>query len=274
MEKLLISCDLDETLLTTNKKISLLSKLYIRWFCKKGNIFVINTGRAYQSATRFYKDLKLKNMPIVAGNGSTIVYLDKDYNVKESIELYFNKETLLDILNDFEPYVLGCNIGDLNNHIVLDGGYVPTWIDWTKAKINIMRVKNIKEHIPEKPLIANIYIKEMNVDEINSKMSKYNDIEYRLWHVHDDIYSFEIFNTGVGKGNAMLFLANKHGVKFENVFAFGDQTNDIDMIKKAKYGIAMKNACKPLKDIAKYHTCYDNNHSGVVRYMLKKQYKK
>ena len=105
MKKRLISCDLDETLLTTNKKIPLFTRLYIRHFCKKGNVFVINTGRAYQSAMRFYNALKLKDMLHLVGNDVHNTYLiRKDKGLSDKILGYIGEDRFEEFFRIFSNF--------------------------------------------------------------------------------------------------------------------------------------------------------------------------
>ncbi len=72
------------------------------------------------------------------------------------------------------------------------------------------------------------------------------------------VYSYdrgrECFNSDVSKSEALRWVANKLGISMDEVMAFGDSDNDIDMLKAAKIGVAMGNATKTTKDIADYIT--------------------
>ena len=52
-------------------------------------------------------------------------------------------------------------------------------------------------------------------------------------------------------------------------FAFGDQLNDIPMLKEADFGVAVNNAKQAVKDIADYITEYDCDNLGVLRFLEK-----
>ena len=51
--------------------------------------------------------------------------------------------------------------------------------------------------------------------------------------------------------------------------AFGDQYNDLSMIKEAHYGVAMINAVEDLKKETIYFTTSDFNHNGVIKFIKK-----
>ena len=49
-----------------------------------------------------------------------------------------------------------------------------------------------------------------------------------------------------------------------SVVAFGDTSNDIEMLSEVGYGYAMKNATDDLLKVADKVTRYDNNHTGLL----------
>ena len=72
------------------------------------------------------------------------------------------------------------------------------------------------------------------------------------------VYSYdkgrECFNSDVSKSEALKWVADKLGITMDEVMAFGDSDNDIDMLKAAEIGIAMGNANDVTKAIADYVT--------------------
>ena len=73
----------------------------------------------------------------------------------------------------------------------------------------------------------------------------------------------EISDIEGGKSTGLKFLAGYLGVERENIAAFGDADNDIDMLEYAGCGIAMDNATDNLKAVADYVTIHHND-DGVA----------
>jgi hydroxymethylpyrimidine pyrophosphatase-like HAD family hydrolase len=71
------------------------------------------------------------------------------------------------------------------------------------------------------------------------------------------------------KWHAALKYAERCGIKQEEIIAIGDDSNDLEMIRYAGLGIAMKNALDFVKPMADLVTEYDNNQSGVGRVLKK-----
>ncbi|MFV0479245.1 MAG: Cof-type HAD-IIB family hydrolase [Anaerorhabdus sp.] len=65
---------------------------------------------------------------------------------------------------------------------------------------------------------------------------------------------FDIFSKETTKARSIESFLNLKGFTWENVIVFGDAENDLDMIKKAKIGVAMGNAKENVKKEADFVT--------------------
>lgn len=74
----------------------------------------------------------------------------------------------------------------------------------------------------------------------------------------------EINSARAGKGKALLALAELLGIPREDTVAFGDGTNDCEMLEMAGLGVAMANADPQVKALADEIT-EPNNAAGVAK---------
>lgn len=86
-------------------------------------------------------------------------------------------------------------------------------------------------------------------------------------------YAFEskfidVMKKGCSKKNAIDFLANKLGIKKEEIIVMGDGSNDLSMFECAGLKIAMENAKEELKEKADFITA-SNNEDGVAKAIQK-----
>jgi hypothetical protein len=65
-----------------------------------------------------------------------------------------------------------------------------------------------------------------------------------------DLSIVDILPAGCSKGSALLRLAERHGVKAEEILAIGDNWNDVSMLEVAGRGVLMGNAPDDLKSVA------------------------
>ena len=75
--------------------------------------------------------------------------------------------------------------------------------------------------------------------------------------------NIEINSGGATKGQALEGLCRHLGVDMAQVMAFGDGSNDIDMLQTAGMGVAMQNGEPEVRAAADYVTG-SNNDGGVA----------
>jgi len=75
------------------------------------------------------------------------------------------------------------------------------------------------------------------------------EIERYPYPGHGDSY-LEFMALGVSKTSAIEFLAGRLGFGLDQVMAFGDGTNDVDMLASVGLGVAMENATEEAKRAA------------------------
>lgn len=80
--------------------------------------------------------------------------------------------------------------------------------------------------------------------------------------VPSDRHLLEIMTGGVNKAQAMAQFCQLRQLDLRCVAAFGDQYNDLEMLQRAGYGIAMGNAPEPIRRAAGRVTA-DHDHDGV-----------
>lgn len=80
--------------------------------------------------------------------------------------------------------------------------------------------------------------------------------------------NIEVTKKGVSKGSGLLWLGEYLGIKPEEMIAFGDSGNDLDMLRVAGIGVAMGNAEREAKEVADYITA-PNTDNGVAKALAK-----
>ncbi|MDR2656746.1 MAG: Cof-type HAD-IIB family hydrolase [Oscillospiraceae bacterium] len=76
--------------------------------------------------------------------------------------------------------------------------------------------------------------------------------------------NIEIMPSGIHKGYAVSQLADRLGIRLDQVMAFGDNDNDASMLAAVGYGVAMGNAADAARSAARY-TTDSNTHNGVAK---------
>lgn len=84
---------------------------------------------------------------------------------------------------------------------------------------------------------------------------------------NEDHCTFEFQDPHVNKGVALEKLAEKHHIPLDEVMAFGDQDNDIGLIRTAGWGVCMSNGCDESKAVAQAITEHSVEDDGVGHYL-------
>lgn len=265
----MIVCDMDGTLLNSNKKVSEENFKAINYAMGKNVLVMLATGRMYTSAKLFAKKLNLHPC-IIACNGALIQnYLTQEKYYEKPIKknLYRSLFKLLEENNlhyyfytdkyfytsEFKYSALHYmnNNKNLKKDEQIDIKLIDDVDMLIESNLNILKF-----------IIIDDDIKKLKV--IKQKLSQIDDIEIsQSW-----INNIEIMSESVSKGNAVKLISKKLEIMPENIMAIGDHMNDISMIKNVGYGIAMKNGEKELKDLA-FDITDSNDDNGVASAIYK-----
>ena len=79
----------------------------------------------------------------------------------------------------------------------------------------------------------------------------------------------EFLKKGVDKGIGLQRLSEFYRIKRENIIAFGDGENDVEMLKFAGMGVALSNAKEEVKKVADCVLEWDNNQAGIAKFLSK-----
>ncbi len=215
---------------------------------EKGYVVVLASGRDLVSIG----DLHLsENVDYFIGaNGSFI------YDTKAKKNIWSTKLSLSDF-TDYKEQVLDKHIEEINNVILSDD-----------KNVFVYSYEQIREHWFWKDFYKkfkpfNLHTTEMNLDEfhlitINCLNKKLIDISQNYFDNNNSTLSVQAFwNNGffvsekdLNKAETMERLAHILNFTVDQVIAFGDGENDIQMIQRAGMGIAMANGIDQLKNIA------------------------
>ena len=272
-DKYLASVDLDATLLKDDKSISDFSKKFIKDFVSQGNYFIINTGRPFQSAVNFLKELDIVQ-PVIVTNGGAIVYFNETYTEVKDYKIFpMEKEIVKDFNKEIKEYLDTAIVTSIFNIYSYDFSKCPFWVIHESDMVKFIE-GDIASLLDYDPIRSEYYVKEKYVNNFLEILNKdkykahFNVID---WGVHENnIHSFEVTSKNGNKGSTMLYLARELGIPVENTFAFGDQLNDLEMIIQANDGVAMINARDEVKEKANNVTSFSNEEDGVVKYLIEK----
>lgn len=266
-KKYLIAIDIDGTLLNKNKKISFITKCYLRKLSKQGHIIVLASGRPFHSLERYYKELRLTG-PVICYNG-LLTFNPCDPSFKRFGEPY-TKEEINGLKEMFFPKHSKNYMLQSEESLYFDKFDKYLAYFFGKEDINVYEdydLSKINEEIWT--IVFDVNDKNDN-NLILEKVKSYKNLSVRFW-TNDHYY--EVFKFGYDKSNAVQYLMNYFNIDKDDIIVFGDADNDVSMFAVAGTSVCMSNS-KSKEALAKASlvSLKDNNHNGIyhsLRYIFK-----
>ncbi len=254
----LIVTDMDGTLLNEEHEISSFNKLALKKAADKGIEIAIATGRIYESAIKYARELGI-NTPMICCNGALI----KEENGNIIYEEPINHKQCEEIISILEKHKIYYQCFTDNTIFT---PYINEWLKKYQMQedlnITIIESKDIKNQIKGKNILKFLIIEE-NLDlleELRKELKLIEDIELTKSFFNN----IEIMKKGINKGSAVESLGKYLGIDKSEIITFGDNHNDLTMITYAGMGVAMGNAEDIVKKNSNYITC-KNTEDGVAK---------
>lgn len=255
MDKKLIALDLDGTLLNSDGIVSEATKAHLQKLKEQGHIVTIATGRILNRALVGTDGAEFANY--IVSDAGAAVFKNNGIN-KEWEEVYaqvLSKDTVKNISSYYDKdKFMTINICDRNKIHHYD------------------QTVNITEFLENVDEIIHVSVTFINNEFVEGYLKIYTEKFPNLKvEVMQDSFGevkwLEIAQKGVEKYKGITEVAKLEGILNENIIAFGDGLNDVDMLKKCGVGVAMKNALSEVKEQADYITSRTNNENGVAEFL-------
>ncbi|HLR61701.1 MAG TPA: HAD family hydrolase [Lentibacillus sp.] len=259
-EKHLIAVDLDGTLLTDDKQISMRNKQTLKKAIGEGHIVVIATGRPHRASIDYYQALGL-DTPMVNFNGALIHHpTDDKWDVLHNPMPVRTAHRIVDACYDLDVHNI---LAEVMDSVYLDQ-YDEQIMDIFQAtrQDSPFTIGSLKNKLQTDPTSLLIHPKEDNIDTLRRHLDDYHAelIEHRKWGAPWNM--IEIVKKGLNKAVGLKKIAHYYHIPDERIIAFGDEDNDLEMIDYAGVGVAMGNAIDELKSVAK-HVTETNEKDGI-----------
>ena len=254
--KLLVT-DLDGTLLSTQKSLSVRNQHAIRQAKQRGKYITFATGRNYLSSLPMIRTLQ-PNAPLILYNGSRIeehgtrklVYA-RDLPAKQALQAFaLNARHQIAILMYLDDEI----------YVATQSPEVLAFM--ARERISCHAAGDLASCLGARDPIKLLLIG--SPEKLTAYAEEYAVREPEPELVRSEINYLEILAAGVSKGDALSHLAAKMGIPVSEMIAVGDNPNDIEMIRAAGLGVAVQNAHPDLKRVADLITD-SNDDDGVAK---------
>jgi hypothetical protein len=260
MEYKIVAMDMDDTLLTDDQKISEKTKEAIMEAQKSGTTVVLASGRPTYAMKKFAKELELKEYGgyILSYNGSIVIDCARDEVIFENC---LSQELALELhkISQEHQVFYHTYIGD---DIITTKNNKYTEIEYDLTGMKIIEVDNLEEKVTSNPVKALMMEDPAYLKQVEDRLRPLLESKVNLFRSKP--FFLEFTAKGVDKGAMLAKLADRLGVRQNQVIAIGDGYNDLTMIQYAGLGVAVDNANDQLKKKADYITT-SNMEDGVAK---------
>jgi len=259
----LFAFDLDGTLLDSQKRISRANITALREMDEAGAKIALASGRLGSSIERYLPELGIDAALLTLNGAQIFTDLKDGRRCIYSAELdnrYANQ--LIDYCTD-KPVAL--NYYYRGNLFTVKTKKNAVWAELyyqqTKTVCNLLDdFSEMADNLPSKIILVgdSSYINELE-REFRSLWDENSVYICRSWN-----HYLEFLSPKANKGIGLEVLCKALGVNMRDAAAFGDEQNDIPMLKLAGLGIAMKNSPQEVKIFAKRVTEKTNDEDGIA----------
>lgn len=263
----LITIDMDDTLLHTDKTISEYTIEVLQKACDRGILIVPCSGRAYsgmpaglQQIQGIRYSINLNGGIITDVRDSRIVYRNSlseedARSIYDSLTVFHSPRT---VFTD-GPALMAQEDREQIREFAFPN-MVPYYLSSRTFVEDVFTALHTGAFQPVK-ITAMIHSNGSDLPLILQELDRYPS--FSTTHSPD---CFEVTPMGVTKGNGLLTLCKIAGIDREDTVAFGDSTNDASALHAAGFAVAVENAVPELKEIADAVTL-TNDHDGVAKFI-------
>ena len=277
----LIATDLDGTLLDPSGHFTKFTLDTLHECENRGIKVVMSSGRTFENVRLLAKQAGLTS-PIISCNGGRIdaspfgPIIMEDVIPMPDAEIVFEllkasglyiecytRNTIYRLHPELSPFLASPEDYSPTPSIPDEDGFEQRFIDDEPEKM-------LAKGVPHAYKLAAFSRDPSRLAKIRSELESMN-----LSFSSAFPYNLEIMEKGHGKGRCIRFLSDWLGLNLDQIIAFGDNTNDKEMLMAAGFGCAMGNGVPELKEIADLiaPTNAENGEAQIIRkYILNQQH--
>lgn len=266
-----IILDIDGTLATSNKTISIKTKETLIKLQEMGHTVILASGRPTTAMMDYARELEMDKHHgiLISFNGACAVDVQSETILYEKTISVEDAKAVLNHLEQFDvmpmiAYDDVMYVNDVFNNIIHTG--IDSTINIIQYESRSGKYRLSESHhladVVERPLYKILIAGQPDYLSTNYK-AIHEPFEGKLNSMFTAAFYYEFTDLGIDKAKALDFVLEKRGLDPKATIAFGDGHNDESIVRYASTGVAMANAVDALKDIADIITL-SNDEDGIA----------
>lgn len=245
--KKIVFFDIDGTLLDHEKKLPQSTIKAIQLLKENGTFVAIATGRAPFMFEGLRKELDIDSF--VSFNGQYVVFehevIYENPLVESDLERF-----LLETKKNGHPLIF------MNESTMKATVKHHPYIEEGMGSLKFVHPEEDEQFFKNKNIYQSLIFCENKEEELY--FSDYPRFNFIRWHP----YSVDVLPSGGSKAEGIKKMIERLGFRLEDVYAFGDGLNDLEMLKAVGTGVAMGNGVPEAKELANLVTT-DVSDNGI-----------
>ena len=254
----IIFSDVDGTLINRHFQVTQKTKTSIQKAVGQGMVFVPVSARMPEAIKPIIETIGISS-PIISYNGALIQSQEGDILASFTMQTKLAVEICLFVQETYPD--IAWNMYSYHQWYSMDKQH-----EWVAREESIVGVES-----KEKKLSDLSDITEVHKVLLMGEPTVIAPLERELKRRYPDLsiaqsapYFIEIMVTGIEKGKAVRIFSDYLGVSLAETIAFGDNYNDLDMLKTVGKGYVMANGPVEVQK-AIGHVTADHNQDGIAK---------
>ena len=246
----MIATDLDGTLLTSDKKITAGTRRIFNECREQGIRIVFATARPWRAVRPYLQDIACDG--VIFHNGSTVMADHAHLGTSYQIPVDRVQEIVARLIQDYPEKKISVEMND-TLYANFDVSYYWSYTDGITTDFS---------DLP--PGAADKVIAEIDSEKEFSQIR-----EILSENEYGQICEGQLclmMHKSASKLNGIRSLCQHWGITLKDVIAFGDDHNDLEMIRECGLGIAMANGIHSVREVADYVADH-NDREGVAQWI-------
>ena len=246
----LIASDVDGTMLPANGAISEDLRRAIARCLERGIPFILSSGRGIGALGRIIERCGVGGQPMIIANGAAVLGPDgvplREWTLDEA-----DARRAYDVMRRFDVQInsyVRDGLYCLNTHVLArQATMIRDYLGTGHARLSLDDPAAFDAYA----LTAPYKLEAMTEDPELIRKVRAALRETGLAVTHSSSRNVELMAPGVGKGQALRWLAGRMGIPLDKCMAFGDNANDLDMLSVVGWPVAVGNAEAAVKAAAR-----------------------
>lgn len=262
----LVVCDIDGTLVKDDRTISPYTLAVLERLHQHGVLLGIASGRSVdQQLYSQAKDWGLSfNFDVIIGMNGSELYDGLSDKREDFYKL--KREWIKEIIEMMAPF-------QLNPFMYYHDSMLTMHIDESTKRSSqrnhtgIIIAKKVEDMYKEENAKIMFRTPLEKMSEVEAYVQAHPSPYYKAFKTQSTMLEFT--DRRVSKAVSLEHFCKQNQIPLENVVAFGDMSNDNEMLKLSGFSVCLANGGEDTKALADDITEYDNNHDGFAHYVDK-----